>query len=83
LDLAAQAREVLAVYRKNQDLINIGAYPAGSNNAIDRAIRLNEPLGRFLKQAVNEATSAADAWSKLAQIMATTEPAKPRHPSGK
>jgi len=27
LGLAAAAREHLAVYRKNQDLINIGAYP--------------------------------------------------------
>ena len=29
----AAAREHLALYRRNQDLINIGAYPAGTNPA--------------------------------------------------
>ena len=40
LNLAAAAREHLALYRKNKDLINIGAYPAGSSAVIDRAIAL-------------------------------------------
>ncbi|MCI0535275.1 MAG: FliI/YscN family ATPase [Verrucomicrobiales bacterium] len=78
LELAAQARELLAIYHKNQDLINIGAYPAGSNAAIDRAIRLNEPLSRFLRQAVNEGVPATEAWRLLAQAVTITEGPKPR-----
>src|SRR5208282_2101236 len=35
LGLSGSAREHLAVFRRNQDLINIGAYPPGSNPAID------------------------------------------------
>jgi flagellum-specific ATP synthase len=69
LELVARAREALAIYRKNQDLINIGAYPAGSSPAIDRAIRLQEPLNRFLRQAVTEGFSAPDSWKMLAQIL--------------
>jgi flagellum-specific ATP synthase len=70
LNLAAAAREHLAVYRKNQDLINIGAYPAGSNAAMDRAIALHEPLNKFLRQGVDEGFTAAQSWASLAKIMA-------------
>lgn len=69
LNLAAAAREHLAVYRRHQDLIHIGAYPAGSNPAIDRAIALREPLNQFLRQGVNEGFSAEQSWSLLAQAL--------------
>jgi flagellum-specific ATP synthase len=71
LNFAAAAREHLAVYRKNQDLINIGAYPAGSNAAMDRAIALHEPLNKFLRQGVDEGFTAAQSWASLAKILAT------------
>ncbi|MBE0539887.1 MAG: FliI/YscN family ATPase [Verrucomicrobia bacterium] len=69
LELAGQVREALALYRRNQDLINIGAYPAGSNAAIDQAIRLHEPLKRFLRQSTGEGFSADESWRLLAQAM--------------
>lgn len=69
LELAGQVREALALYRRNQDLINIGAYPAGSNAAIDQAIRLHEPLKRFLRQSTGEGFSAGESWRLLAQAM--------------
>ena len=68
--LAASAREMMAIYRKNQDLINIGAYPAGSSAVIDRAIQLNEPLRQFLRQGVQEGVAARDSWGLLAKAMA-------------
>jgi flagellum-specific ATP synthase len=71
LELTAAAREHLAVYRKNQDLINIGAYPAGSNPAIDHAIALHEPLNRFLRQRVTEGLTSAQSWSLLQQTLST------------
>jgi flagellum-specific ATP synthase len=67
--VAAKAREALAIYRKNQDLIQIGAYPAGSNASIDLAIRLNEPLKAFLRQPISAGSKADCAWSELSQIM--------------
>jgi len=75
LDQAAAAREHLAVYRKNQDLINIGAYPAGSNQAIDSAIALHDPLNRFLRQGIREGFTAPQSWSLLNEILSTAAPA--------
>jgi flagellum-specific ATP synthase len=71
LSFAATAREHLAVYRRNQDLINIGAYPIGSNPAIDLAIALREPLIKFLRQGVDEGFTAAQSWSILSKIITT------------
>jgi flagellum-specific ATP synthase len=65
LNLSAGMREHLAVYRRNQDLINIGAYPAGSNPAVDQAIALREPLNKFLRQGVDEGFTAPQSWSLL------------------
>jgi flagellar biosynthesis/type III secretory pathway ATPase len=63
--LTARAREALATYRKNQDLINIGAYPAGSNPGIDQSIRFHEPLNRFLRQGITEGFTADQSWKFL------------------
>jgi flagellum-specific ATP synthase len=70
LELAGRARENLAVHHKNRDLINIGAYPAGSNAMIDQAIRLHEPLRQFLRQAVTAGFSTAESWKMLAEVIA-------------
>ena len=69
LKLTAAAREHLATYRKNQDLINIGAYPAGSSAAIDQAIALHDPLNKFLRQGVDEGFRPAQSWPLLEQAM--------------
>jgi flagellum-specific ATP synthase len=47
---AAAVREVLAVYGKARDLINIGAYQAGSSPEIDQAIELMPHITDFLRQ---------------------------------
>ncbi len=72
--LASRARESLAVYRKNQDLINIGAYPAGANPAIDLSIQLQAPLKSFLRQPVADGFSIPQSWSLLSEVMATPRP---------
>jgi len=69
IKLTGTAREHLAVYRKNQDLINIGAYPAGSSPAIDQAITLHAPLNKFLRQNVTEGFLTAQSWSLLGQTL--------------
>ena len=69
IKLTAAGREHLAVYRKNQDLINIGAYPAGSNPAIDQAIALHGPLTQFLRQNLTEGFATAQSWDLLAQTL--------------
>lgn len=69
LALVAKAREALALYKRNEDLITIGAYPKNSNAQIDRAIELREPLSKFLRQGVEEFTQRADVFKELGRIM--------------
>ena len=73
LDLAGRARDSLATYRKNQDLINIGAYPAGSSPVIDLAIRQQDSLQKFLRQSISEGFPAAESWSWLHKAMGAAE----------
>jgi FliI/YscN family ATPase len=47
---ARSVREALAEYRQSEDLINLGAYAAGSNSRLDSAIRLRPKLLDFLRQ---------------------------------
>ncbi len=54
LSLATLAKSLLAVHREAADLINVGAYKAGSNPEIDRAIRLRPRIEEALRQGTGE-----------------------------
>ncbi len=45
---------IVATYRKAEDLINIGAYVEGSNPEIDNAIRMIDKVNSFLRQDIEE-----------------------------
>ena len=68
--LAGKAREHLALYRKNEDLVSIGAYQKGANAALDHAIALHEPLRNFLRQSTHEHTARAQTFANLKKIIA-------------
>jgi FliI/YscN family ATPase len=67
LAAARAVREALAIYRQNEDLISIGAY-TGGDAAIDCARQMHEPIGQFLRQAVDEQSSVASARQALEQL---------------
>ncbi|RME69293.1 MAG: FliI/YscN family ATPase [Verrucomicrobia bacterium] len=67
--LISEARDLLAVYRHNEDLINLGAYTRGTNARIDRAIALHDRLMDFLRQRPDEFTSRADSFARLGEIL--------------
>ncbi|MBI4696181.1 MAG: flagellar protein export ATPase FliI [Gammaproteobacteria bacterium] len=50
IDLAKQFRHYHSLYEQNQDLFNVGAYQAGSNPELDRAVELRPFLNAFLRQ---------------------------------
>ncbi len=58
-------REMMAVYKDAEDLINIGAYKAGSNPKIDMAIKLNDSIEHLLKQTMDENTNLQEAEAML------------------
>jgi len=51
---ASRLKEVLATYRRAEDLINIGAYASGSNTKIDHAIKMIERVNAYLRQGIEE-----------------------------
>jgi len=67
-ELAGKFKETLATYRQSEDLINIGAYKAGSNPGIDYALSKIKGMDLYLKQAVQDPVSLQDAVQGLKQI---------------
>jgi flagellum-specific ATP synthase len=52
--MARRIVQILATYKKAEDLINIGAYVRGSNPEIDYAISMIDRVNGFLKQDIHE-----------------------------
>ena len=52
--LAGKLKNVMATYNEAEDLINIGAYKAGSNPEIDYAVSKIQEINAFLQQDVND-----------------------------
>ena len=52
---------ILATYRKAEDLINIGAYVKGSNPEVDYAMEMIDRVNAFLMQAIDEKISFAES----------------------
>jgi flagellum-specific ATP synthase len=71
LTLISDARDLIATYRETEDLITIGAYKPGQNLRIDRAVKLYEPLMRFLKQGTSESSNLQDSWKTLSGILSS------------
>jgi flagellum-specific ATP synthase len=66
---AAKLRELMATYKNSEDLINIGAYVAGSNPRIDQAIRMIGSIKTFLRQSVNEPSTLESAVEQVTTLM--------------
>ena len=60
--------EMMANYHESEDLINIGAYVAGSSADVDKAIKFIPVINRFLKQDVNESTEFSSTYTEIAKI---------------
>jgi FliI/YscN family ATPase len=61
-------RDALFAYQQARDLINIGAYVAGSNPQIDRALRLQPHIQRFLRQPPDSPTELFESLARLQAI---------------
>jgi len=65
---AGRLRNLLAVYRQSEDLINIGAYVAGSNPKIDDAMGSYDGIVRFLQQDMFERSDYEQTISYLESL---------------
>ncbi|NLA85389.1 MAG: flagellar protein export ATPase FliI [Clostridiales bacterium] len=68
-ELAGEMRNIMAIYEKSADLIDIGAYAEGSNPRIDRAIALNDPINRFLRQDIHEKVDMEETLKQMREIL--------------
>jgi flagellum-specific ATP synthase len=67
--LAASVTECLALYERNRQMVDIGAYKAGGNPPLDRALEVMPALNQFLRQGVGESTARRDAHAQLRTAM--------------
>ncbi|UCG08339.1 MAG: flagellar protein export ATPase FliI [Desulfobacterales bacterium] len=64
-ELANRFKDILATYRKAEDLINIGAYVKGSNPKIDVAIEMIDKINGYLKQKIDVSVSFDESLQQL------------------
>lgn len=69
VERARRFSELLSIYQKAEDLINIGAYKAGSNPKIDKAIEKWEELQAYLRQEIHEKVTVKESVDALARIL--------------
>ncbi|TSA38399.1 MAG: flagellar protein export ATPase FliI [Porphyromonadaceae bacterium] len=72
--MARKIIQILAAYKKAEDLINIGAYVKGSNPEIDYAVTMIDRVNGFLKQDIDEKIDFKQTINQMRALFAT--PAK-------
>ncbi|NOX58271.1 MAG: FliI/YscN family ATPase [Planctomycetes bacterium] len=67
-EAAQQVRGVLAVWDDIEDLVNIGAYAAGSNVEYDIAVNMKPKIDAFLRQQIEDVSEFAEAVDGLCDL---------------
>jgi flagellum-specific ATP synthase len=62
-------KQMLSSYQRNRDLINVGAYAAGSDPLLDKAIKLFPHMEQFLQQGIMEHSNYQDACTQLQLLL--------------
>jgi flagellum-specific ATP synthase len=62
-------RRLWSVYQQNADLVQVGAYEAGSNPELDEAIRIREQMVEFLRQDMDKGEDYAMTRNKLSHML--------------
>ena len=66
---------MLSAYREAADLVEVGAYVAGSNPRVDRALRCIQPLNALLRQEPTDRTPLPETLAALQRILGAEAPA--------
>ena len=62
-------KQLFSSFQRNRDLINVGAYVAGTDPLLDKAINLYPAMQKFLQQGIYEHCGYEDACQQLAAIV--------------
>lgn len=66
---ANRLKGIMATYKKAEDLINIGAYVAGSSPGIDYAIKMIDGINGFLRQGIDEDVDFENSVQQLENLL--------------
>ncbi len=66
---------LMSVYRRSEDLVNIGAYAKGTNPTLDQALTMMDDINRFLTQPTEE---RADLQASRQHLLTLMQKAKER-----
>jgi flagellum-specific ATP synthase len=69
-EAGTRLRSALASYREKEDLISIGAYQPGTDPLLDAAIALRPAMDGFLRQTIDDLTTADQADHALLSLAA-------------
>jgi flagellum-specific ATP synthase len=69
--LASLVREALGTYRDAADLIQVGAYVAGSDPRIDSALAMVPKINAFLRQTLGERTPFGQVKARLQALLSS------------
>ncbi len=70
---SSHLRRILAAYRENEELIQLGAYARGSNPSVDEALNKMNSIRSFLCQDIKEASNLKSTLLQLASMVKTEE----------
>lgn len=69
-EAASKMRKILAMYRENKDLIDVGMYQEGTNPRLDTAIHMMPQINAFLQQRTADSVNMDDTINTLISMMA-------------
>jgi len=72
LKAANRFRRLWTLYQQNQDLIQVGAYDAGTNPDLDAAIAMRESMVDFLRQDMHDGVEYEMCRATLSHVMGAT-----------
>ena len=68
-EAAAKMRKILAMYRENKDLIDVGMYQPGTNPKLDIAIEMMPKINGFLQQRTSDSVNMQNTIDTLVNMM--------------
>ena len=72
-EAAVKLRAIMALYRENKDLIDVGMYQPGTNPKLDTAIELMPKINAFLQQRTTDIVSMDTTIHTLIDMMQGVE----------
>lgn len=68
LEAAGKLRDMLATYKRYEDIVSIGAYVRGTNPKLDQALQLKDRIDQFLRQSVHDRVDYEEMLEQMFQL---------------